>query len=142
MVNLSLVVMIRLFKYIIIIFILLYSSSTYARYDKTYQSGVASYYGQKLWGHRTSSGEIFNPDLFTAAHHTLPIGTYVLVTSHSTHKSIVVRINDRGEFWKWRRIIDLSEGAAGAIGIDRKKGIDVVDIVVLRKRAHNIMRGV
>jgi len=76
-------------------------------------SGVASYYWQ---GQRTASGARFNPDGLTAAHRTLPFGTRVLVTNHSNGRSVTVTINDRGPFIKGR-VIDLSRGAASAIGM-------------------------
>lgn len=80
------------------------------------QSGKASWYGPGFQGRRTASGEIFNTDAMTAAHRTLPFGTRVRVTSRSTGRSIVVRINDRGPFVRGR-IIDLSKASAQAIGI-------------------------
>src|SRR6185369_14482370 len=74
---------------------------------------IATYYGQEFAGHRTASGEKFNPSAMTAAHRTMPFGTRVRVTRNG--RSIVVRINDRGPFVKGRAI-DLSSGAALAIG--------------------------
>jgi len=67
-------------------------------------------------GRRTASGEKFNPRGLTAAHRTLPFGTRVRVTNSRNGRSIIVRINDRGPFVKGRTI-DLSSGAAGAIGM-------------------------
>ncbi len=75
--------------------------------------GMASYYKS---GKRTANGERFNPHGLTAAHRTLPFGTKVKVTNPRTGRSVVVRINDRGPFIKGR-VIDLSLGAARAIGI-------------------------
>src|SRR5262245_13131907 len=80
------------------------------------QAEVATYYGQEFAGHRTASGEKFNPNAMTAAHRTLPFGTRVRVTNSSNGRSIIVRINDRGPFVKGRAI-DLSRGAARAIGM-------------------------
>lgn len=80
------------------------------------QTGVASWYGPKFAGRRTSNGEIFDPSQLTAAHRTLPFGTMVRVTNLATGRSVVVRINDRGPF-KANRIIDLSRAAADAIGL-------------------------
>ena len=80
------------------------------------QAEVATYYGQEFAGHRTASGEKFNPNGMTAAHRTLPFGTRVRVTNSSNGRSIIVRINDRGPFVKGRAI-DLSSGAARAIGM-------------------------
>lgn len=76
-------------------------------------SGIASYYWQ---GQQTASGARFNPNGMTAAHRTLPFGTRVQVTNHSNGRSVTVTINDRGPFIKGR-VIDLSRGAASAIGM-------------------------
>lgn len=70
--------------------------------------GEASYYGADFAGRSTANGEIYNPDDFTAAHRTLPFGTYVRVTNGE--RSVVVRINDRGPYHKMR-VIDLSRRA-------------------------------
>jgi len=80
------------------------------------QAQVATYYGKEFAGHRTASGERFNPGAMTAAHRTLPFGTRVRVTNSHTGRSVIVRINDRGPFVKGRSI-DLSSGAARAIGM-------------------------
>lgn len=78
--------------------------------------GIASWYGKKFHGQRTSSGEIYDMYAMTAAHPTLPIPSYARVTHVSTKKSVVVRINDRGPFLH-DRIIDLSYAAAHKLGI-------------------------
>jgi len=78
------------------------------------QTGIASWYGQKFHGRKTSSGEIYNMHAMTAAHKTLPLGTYVHVTSLDNGKEITVRVNDRGPFIRGR-IIDLSFSAAKKI---------------------------
>jgi rare lipoprotein A len=80
------------------------------------QQGIASWYGKKFHGRRTSNGEIYNMYAMTAAHKTLPLGTYVRVDHLDNSKSIVVRINDRGPFVHGR-IIDLSYAAAKKVGI-------------------------
>ena len=80
------------------------------------QKGRASWYGKKFHGRKTSSGEIYNMYAMTAAHKTLPLGTYVRVTNLTNHREIVVRINDRGPFVRGR-IIDLSYTAAKKMGI-------------------------
>lgn len=82
------------------------------------QVGIASWYGPNFHGRRTASGEVFDMHALTAAHRTLPFGTLVRVTYLKTGKSVVVRINDRGP-WKRGRILDLSYGAAKAIGLVR-----------------------
>lgn len=79
-------------------------------------SGVASYYGSELAGHRTANGERFNPRELTAAHRTLPFGSKVRVTNPANGRSVVVRINDRGPFARGR-LIDLSRSAAERIGL-------------------------
>lgn len=88
--------------------------------------GMASYYKH---GKRTANGEAFNPNGLTAAHRTLPFGTKVRVTNLKTGKSVIVRINDRGPF-VGGRIIDLSLGAARAVGLTAS-GVAKVKIVVL-----------
>jgi rare lipoprotein A len=80
------------------------------------ERGVASWYGGRLHGNPTASGEIYDMHALTAAHKTLPIPTDVRVTCLRTGKSIVVRVNDRGPFFD-DRIIDLSYAAAQALGM-------------------------
>jgi len=79
-------------------------------------SGIASWYGPGFHGNRSASGEVFNQNAMTAAHRYLPFGTEVRVTNLNTGRSVVVRINDRGPFSRGR-VIDLSAGAARAIGM-------------------------
>ncbi|HLX13731.1 MAG TPA: septal ring lytic transglycosylase RlpA family protein [Bradyrhizobium sp.] len=76
-------------------------------------SGMASYYGNES-GSRTASGERFNQNAMTAAHRTLPFGTKLKVTHGD--RSVVVTVNDRGPFIRGR-VLDLSTGAARAIGL-------------------------
>ncbi|HSQ97012.1 MAG TPA: septal ring lytic transglycosylase RlpA family protein [Croceibacterium sp.] len=90
-------------------------------------SGMASWYGAELAGHRTASGERFNPSELTAAHRTLPLGSRVRVTYQG--ESVVVRINDRGPF-SGHRVIDLSKAAAEKIGL-RRAGSGRVTLAVL-----------
>lgn len=78
--------------------------------------GTASFYGKELKGYRTASGERFNPVELTAAHRSLPFGTKLRVTNLKNHKSVVVRVTDRGPH-KRGRMIDLSYGAAKAVGM-------------------------
>ena len=77
------------------------------------QCGRASWYSLHS---KTASGERMNPSALTAAHRTLPFGTRLKVTNKSNGRSVVVRINDRGPFIKGR-VLDLSKGAASAIGL-------------------------
>lgn len=76
-------------------------------------SGMASYYGNES-GSRTASGQRMNANAMTAAHRTLPFGTQVRVTHRD--RSVIVTINDRGPFIRGR-VLDLSTGAARAIGL-------------------------
>ena len=78
--------------------------------------GVASYYGKEMHGRRTADGERFNPGGLTAAHRSLPFGTKLRVTNLRNGKTVVVRVSDRGPFARGR-MIDLSYGAASAIGM-------------------------
>lgn len=80
------------------------------------QQGLASWYGPRFHGRRTASGERFDSQDLTAAHRTLAFGTRVCVRSAITGKAVVVRINDRGPF-SHGRVIDLSQGAAEALGM-------------------------
>jgi len=80
------------------------------------ETGVASWYGPGYDGNRTSSGEVYDQDALTAAHFDWAFGTLVRVTFLASGKSVVVRVNDRFPNHKGR-IIDLSKGAARAIGL-------------------------
>ncbi|MCF8028754.1 MAG: septal ring lytic transglycosylase RlpA family protein [Desulfobacteraceae bacterium] len=95
------------------------------------ESGYASWYGHPFHGRKTASGETYNMDARTAAHKTLPMGTYVLVKNKRNHKQTMVRINDRGPFVKGR-IIDLSRHAARQIDMIGP-GTAPVEIAVLEK---------
>lgn len=81
------------------------------------QAGLASWYGSFFHGSPTASGEIFDMHGYTASHRELPFGTYLRVNYDVTGKSVLVRVNDRGPHLPGR-IIDLSRGAAEAIGLD------------------------
>jgi rare lipoprotein A len=87
--------------------------------DSFRQSGVASWYGKKFHGQKTSIGEIYDMYAMTAAHPTLPLPSYVRVTNPANAKSVVVRVNDRGPFHA-DRIIDLSYVAAAKLDIARR----------------------
>ena len=80
------------------------------------ERGIASWYGTKFHGRRTSSGDPYDLYQMTAAHKTLPLPTYARVTNLQNGRSIVVKINDRGPFHA-NRIIDLSYVAAAKLGI-------------------------
>lgn len=99
---------------------------SYVVFGKTYhtmkssdgykQKGVASWYGTKFHGRRTSSGEPYDLYAMTAAHKSLPLPTYVRVKNLSNGKSVIVKVNDRGPF-VGDRIIDLSYAAAKKLGV-------------------------
>ena len=93
-----------------------YQPLSHARYFE--QEGIASWYGKKFHGRKTSNGEIYDMYSISAAHKTLPLGTYVRVENLNNNRTLDVRINDRGPFVRGR-IIDLSYAAA--------KALDVVD---------------
>ncbi|MHA3775400.1 septal ring lytic transglycosylase RlpA family protein [Verrucomicrobiota bacterium sgz303538] len=95
------------------------------------QTGIASWYGGGFVGGRTASGERYRADERTAAHRTLPFGTYVRVVNLKNNKSAVVRINNRGPFRK-NRIIDLSRQAALDLAMV-KSGIARVRLEILSK---------
>ena len=78
--------------------------------------GMASWYGAEFAGRPTANGEIYDPSQMTAAHRTLPFGTFVRVTNLKNGLNAVVRINDRGPFAKGR-IIDVSRAAAEILGM-------------------------
>jgi rare lipoprotein A len=94
------------------------------------QTGYATWYGGALAGHKTASGERFDPSQMTAAHRTLPLGTWVEVKRVDTGQTVRVRINDRGPFGHEDRIIDLSRGAAEKIGLV-KRGVGEVEVRVV-----------
>lgn len=105
-----------------------FSQAGYSSGGSGGHSGMASYYGSES-GSRTASGARFVPGAMTAAHRTLPFGTKVRVTNKHNGRSVVVTINDRGPFIRGR-IIDLSSGAAGVIGM-RSSGVAPVSMEVL-----------
>lgn len=92
------------------------------------QTGIASWYGAKLHGHRTASGERFDMNALTCAHRSLPLGTWLRVTNLENLKSIFVRVTDRGPGSR-SRILDLSRAAARRLNIG---GLGKVRIEPLR----------
>ena len=94
-------------------------------------SGMASWYGPGFDGNYSASGEVFNARELTAAHPSLPFGTMVRVVNMDNGQSVVVRINDRGPY-AHGRVIDISEAAAGVIGLI-SSGVAPVKIEVLAK---------
>ena len=81
------------------------------------QVGNASWYGHRFQGRRTASGEAFDLHMFTCAHLSLPIGTLLRVTNLATHRTVMVRVNDRGPL-EPGRIVDLSYAAARSLGFN------------------------
>jgi rare lipoprotein A len=113
--------------------------SSYSVLGKTYrvlddsrgyvEQGIASYYGQKFHGRRTSNLEVYDMYAFTAAHKTLPLPSFVRVTRLDNGESVVVRVNDRGPFHAGR-VIDLSYAAAVKLGITHA-GVAKVEVRAL-----------
>ncbi|RWT73896.1 septal ring lytic transglycosylase RlpA family lipoprotein [Aeromonas caviae] len=108
-----------------------------SRYDESHggswrgysETGLASYYADRYHNKKTASGERYNSGTNTAAHMTLPFGSRVRVTNLANGKSVVVRVNDRGNFARGR-IIDLSRAAFSTIGNTRSGLIKVkVEVV-------------
>jgi len=96
------------------------------------ESGIASVYSNE----KTANGEYAHATAYTAAHRTLPFGTFVEVTNTRTGRSVIVRINDRGPFIAGR-VIDLTPAGAKAIG---SSGLAHVELTVLGKIAHRAGR--
>ncbi len=99
------------------------------------ERGIASWYGPKFHGRKTSSGEPYDMHGVTAAHKTLPLPTYALVTNLENGRNLIVRINDRGPF-VGERIIDLSYAAAKALDMDRQ-GTAMVQVTSIDPRDHD-----
>jgi rare lipoprotein A len=92
----------------------------YPKEDYFYSEvGEASWYGPQFHGKRTANGEVFDMNKITAAHPTLPMPSFVQVTNLENGRRLKVKINDRGPFAN-DRIIDLSRGAARALGFEQK----------------------
>ena len=100
------------------------TKSTHPKHARPFQVGIASWYGSYFDGKETASGEAFNMYDLTAAHPTLPLGTFVKVTNLRNGRTVVVRVNDRGPVVEGR-IIDLSYGAARALNLEHR-GIQTV----------------
>src|SRR5579862_5541884 len=93
------------------------------------QVGVASWYGKQFAKKKTANGEKFSPNLPTAAHRTLPLGTHIKVTNLENGQSTTVRVTDRGPYERGR-VIDLSQSAATDIGM-KHDGVAPVKIEVI-----------
>lgn len=105
------------------------------RADGFVERGVASWYGKKFHGRRTSSGETYDMYAMTAAHKSLPLPTYVQVTNLQNHRQLILRVNDRGPFHD-NRIIDLSYAAASKLDIVRN-GTGLVEVRALSPGARS-----
>jgi len=112
------------------------NASTYVVLGKRYytlqesknfvERGIASWYGRKFHGRKTSNGEVYDMYVMSAAHKKLPIPTYARVTNLENGRSVIVRVNDRGPFHE-NRVIDLSYAAASRIGM-LGKGTALVEV--------------
>jgi rare lipoprotein A len=96
-------------------------------------SGIASWYGKRFHGKKTSSGEVYDMYAMSGAHTTLPIPSYLRVTNPDNGRSVVIRINDRGPFHN-NRLVDLSYAAAHKLGLI-SKGSGRVDIEAIDNRS-------
>jgi rare lipoprotein A len=94
------------------------------------QVGYATWYGARLAGRTTASGERFDPSKLTAAHRSLPFGTWLEVTRVDSGESVRVRVTDRGPFGDDERIIDLSRAAAKKIRM-LKTGVAKVELRIV-----------
>lgn len=88
-------------------------------------AGLASYYSTFFDGRKTANGEIYRNRKYSAAHLTLPLGTWIEVTSRGTGKSLRLRVNDRGPFVR-KFCLDLSQAAARELGVDTHRDRYVV----------------
>ena len=102
------------------------------RVPKSLLRGVASWYGSEFHGRQTASGETYDMNAMTACHPTLPFGTLVRVINNRNHRSVVVRITDRGPF-EGGRVIDLSYAAARELGM-AGRGLAPVTLHVVAMR--------
>lgn len=82
---------------------------------KSPSTGIASYYAQKFHGRKTASGEIFDNNAMTAAHNTLPLGTFIKVTNIRNNRWVIVKVTDRLHAAN-RRVVDLTQAAAKKLG--------------------------
>ncbi|HTV14495.1 MAG TPA: septal ring lytic transglycosylase RlpA family protein [Acidobacteriaceae bacterium] len=103
-----------------------------------YQFGVASWYGRFFQGKTTASGQPYDENAMTCAHRTLPLGSVLRVTNLRNHKSVVVRVNDRGPMPE-SRVIDLSYAAAYTLGFS-ERGIAPVKVELLSAPTTEVAR--
>ncbi len=109
-----------------------------------HERGIASWYGSKFHGRRTSSGELYDMHLATAAHKSLPLPTYAEVTNLDNGRKMIVKINDRGPFHDGR-IIDLSYAAAIKLGVDKtgtaRVNVRAIDVKTSKRSAVKVSDG-
>lgn len=98
--------------------------------NSPYEVGTASWYGEYFQGKETASGEPFDMQALTAAHPTLPLGSFVRVTNLRNGRAVVVRINDRGPVVEGR-IIDVSYNTARVLGFE-ERGLQTVRLDLVR----------
>jgi len=116
-------------------------------HSKGYEAeGIASWYGRKFHGQRTSSGEPYDMFAMTAAHRSLPLPTYVKIKNLENGKEVIVKVNDRGPFAKGR-LVDLSYAAAKKLDLHKagtgKVRLTAIDPIVWHKAqqtAHNMLK--
>jgi len=101
-------------------------------YQPYKKRGVASWYGKRYHGQKTSAGEVYDMYGMTGAHTILPLPSYVRVTNPENQKSVIIRINDRGPFHS-DRLIDLSYAASYKLGL-AGKGSGIVDVEAIDPR--------
>lgn len=94
------------------------------------EKGFASYYGKEFHGRKTASGERYDMKQYTAAHRTLPFGTYLKVKHLGNEKVVIVKVNDRGPFSK-KRVVDISRVAAEKLNLIND-GVAMVSVEVLK----------
>ena len=100
------------------------------------ESGKASWYGRWHAGRLTCNGERYDSKQLTVAHRFLPVGTILLVTNTNNGKQVVVRVNDRGPYYR-QRILDASEAAADRLGF-KDNGVTMVTIKIIKLPSNEI----
>ncbi len=100
------------------------------------ETGIASWYGPKFHNRRTANNEIFDENAISAAHRTMPLPSYALVTNLQNNRSVRLRVNDRGPFAKGR-ILDVSRKAARVLGFE-KQGTTLVHVQILGKQSKQL----
>ncbi len=112
-------------------FVIFFNFNSMAQVFSLFQEGICSFYAEYFHGRLTANGEHFNMHALTAAHLSLPFGTRIRVTNLNNHHSVVVRVNDRGPYWK-NRVLDVSKEAARQLGM-MESGIARVKIEIVKE---------